>query len=198
MIKNRIIQVAHLLFAQNGINAVSMEQIATAAEVPAEIVNAEFGSKTELLDECLKQSAVEIETAIAAAQSLSQSVLETLILVMAVAFKEKSALSHAFHKDLNKYPNTRKHLAIFMLKIQNSCAGYFIKCMEEGYFNTNENQERMALIYMEEICSLATKYQYAMIKTLLKGICTPKGLNEAARIQTVIEIKINKISNLKK
>ncbi len=197
MIRDRIIQTAGSLFAQKGINSVSMEQIAERAGVSEKSLYAEFTGMADLLEECLNREITKIETAISTAQSVSQSVLETLILVMYVAFKEKSDFCTAFYEDLSKYPATRKHLAIFNMKIQNSCAGYFMKCMEEGFFVTNDNQERMALIYMEEICSLATKYQHTMIKTLIKGICTPKGLNEAARIQTVLEINVNRISNLK-
>lgn len=193
MIRNQIIQAAYNLFAQKGISAVSMEQIAMEAGVSEKSVHAEFTGMANLLDECLKQKAVKIENSLSIAQSISQSVLETLILVMHVAFKEKATLCNAFHKDLSRYSSTHKHLAIFNMKIQNRCVDYFMKCMEEGYFVSNENQERMAMIYMEEISNLASKYQHDMIQTLIKGICTPKGLDEAARIQTVLEVKINKI-----
>jgi hypothetical protein len=197
MIRNQIIQVADSLFAQKGISAVSMEQIAAEAGVSEKSVDAEFAGKVDLLEECMKQKTVKTETVISAVQYVSQSVLETLILVMHVAFEEKSVLCNAFYKDLNKYPSSHKHLAVFNMEIQNRCTGYFIKCVEEGYFISNENRERMAFIYMEEICNLASKYQHAMMRTLIKGICTPKGLDEAARIQTVLEIKIDKIKTIK-
>jgi Transcriptional regulator len=193
MIRNQIIQAAYSLFTQKGIDSVDIKQVATVAGVSVEDLKAEFDGKLRLLEECLKQKVSVIETAISTAQSISQSALETLILVMYVSFKEKSALCNAFDKDLNRYPSIRKQLAIFNMKIQNRCVDYFTKCIKDGYFVPNENQERMAMIYMEEICNLAAKYQHAMIQTLIKGICTPKGLNEAARIQTVLEMNINKI-----
>lgn len=197
MNRNQIIQTAGSLFAQKGITAVSIEQIAAEAGVSKKSVHTEFAGIANLLDEYLKQKAANIETAISTAQSVSQSVLETLILVMHVAFKEKSAFCDAFYKDLSKYPSTRKHLAVLNMKIQNCCVDYFMKCMEEGYFIPNENVERMAMIYMETIYNLSLKYQHPIIKTLIKGICTPKGLDEAARIQTILEIKINKIETIK-
>lgn len=197
MIRDRIIRTARSLFAQQGICAVSMGQIAREAGVPEKSVYAEFSGMADLLEECLNRETAKIETSVSAARLLSQTVLETLILVMYVAFKEKSEFCDAFYEDLGKYPGIRRRLAVFNLKIQSSCAGYFMKCMDEGYFTANENRERMALIYMEEICNLATQFQHAMIKTLIKGICTPKGLDEAARIQTVLATNIDKLSILK-
>jgi AcrR family transcriptional regulator len=196
MIRNQIIQAAESLFAEKGISKLNMEQIAIEAGLPREAVDMEFSSISNLLDECLKQRLVKVETTLSAVQSVSESVLEALILTLQKVFKEKSTFCDTFYSDLSKYPTACKQLAIFNMRTQNKCVNYFIKCIDEGYFINNGNQERMAMIYMEEISGLATKYQYAMIKTLLKGICTPIGLIEAKRIQEVIESKTNKIETI--
>lgn len=196
MIRNQIIQTAESLFAEKGISKLNMEQIAIETGLSREAIDMEFSSISNLLDECLKQRLVKVETALSTVQSVSESVLEALILTLQKVFKEKSAFCDAFYADLSKYPTTHNQLAIFNMKIQNKCVNHFMKCIDEGYFINNGNQERMAMIYMEEICGLATKYQYATIKTLLKGVCTPKGLIEARRIQEVIESKTSTIGTI--
>lgn len=196
MIRNQIIQAAGSLFTEKGISKLNMEQIAIEAGLPREAVDMEFSSISNLLDECLKQRLATVEITLSAVQSVSESVLEALILTLQKIFKEKSTFCDTFYSDLSKYPTACKQLAIFNMRTQNKCVNYFIKCIDEGYFINNGNQERMAMIYMEEINGLATKYQYAMIKTLLKGVCTPKGLIEAKRIQAVIESKTSKIETI--
>jgi AcrR family transcriptional regulator len=196
MIRNQITWTANTLFARKGINSVSMEQIAAAAGVHVEAVMREFNGMGDLVEECVKQNVAKIEKDVSTAQSISQSPLETLILVMFVCFKEKSNYCDAFYKDLGTYSTTNKQLGIYLLKNQDRCAEFFMKCMEEGYFVSHENKERMALIYMEEISNMASKYQHKMIRTLLRGICTDKGLIEAARIQTIIELKIKQIETI--
>lgn len=196
MIRIQIIQAAGSLFAEKGISKLNMEQIAKDAGVSREAVDMEFPSISNLLDECLKQRLATVEITLSAVQSVSESVLEALILTLQKVFKEKSTFCDTFYSDLSKYPTACKQLAIFNMRTQNKCVNYFMKCIDEGYFIDNGNQERMAMIYMEEINGLATKYQYAMIKTLLKGVCTPKGLIEARRIQEVIESKTRKIETI--
>lgn len=196
MIRIQIIQAAGSLFAEKGISKLNMEQIAKDAGVSREAVDMEFPSISNLLDECLKQRLATVEITLSAVQSVSESVLEALILTLQKVFKEKSTFCDTFYSDLSKYPTACKQLAIFNMRTQNKCVNYFMKCIDEGYFIDNGNQERMAMIYMEEINGLATKYQYAMIKTLLKGVCTPKGLIEARRIQEVIESKTRKIETV--
>jgi|LSQX01.3.fsa_nt_gb AcrR family transcriptional regulator len=196
MIRNQIIQAAGSLFAEKGINKLNMEQIAIEADLPREAVDMEFSSISNLLDECLKQKLAKVDAMLTVAHSISESAMEALILIMHNTFKEKSTFCDTFYSDLSKYPTACKQLAIFNMRTQNKCVNYFIKCIDEGYFINNGNQERMAMIYMEEINGLATKYQYAMIKTLLKGVCTPKGLIEARRIQEVIESKTSKIETI--
>ena len=196
MIRIQIIQAAGSLFAEKGISKLNMEQIAKDAGVSREAVDMEFPSISNLLDECLKQRLATVEITLSAVQSVSESVLEALILTLQKVFKEKTTFCDTFYSDLSKYPTACKQLAIFNMRTQNKCVNYFMKCIDEGYFIDNGNQERMAMIYMEEINGLATKYQYAMIKTLLKGVCTPKGLIEARRIQEVIESKTRKIETI--
>ena len=195
MIRTQIIQTAVNLFAQKGISAVSIEQIAAEMGISEKSIYMEFSEIEKVLDECINHKIDKITEAISTAQSISQSALEALILVLNVVLKEKSAFCNSFYTDLNKYPIIRKQLAIFNMQIQDKCGKYFVECIEEGYFISNENRERMALIYLAEISSLAAKYQHAMIKTLLKGICTSKGLDEASRIQAVLEIKKSKIES---
>ncbi len=196
MIRIQIIQAAGSLFSEKGISKLNMEQIAKDAGVSREAVDMEFSSISNLLDECLKQRLATVEITLSAVQSVSESVLEALILTLQKVFKEKSTFCDTFYSDLSKYPTACKQLAIYNMRTQNKCVNYFIKCINEGYFIDNGNQERMAMIYMEEINGLATKYQYAMIKTLLKGVCTPKGLIEARRIQEVIESKTREIETI--
>ncbi|NDV84005.1 TetR/AcrR family transcriptional regulator [Bacteroides sp. 51] len=196
MIRIQIIQAAGSLFAEKGISKLNMEQIAKDAGVSREAVDMEFPSISNLLDECLKQRLATVEITLSAVQSVSESVLEALILTLQKVFKEKSTFCDTFYSDLSKFPTACKQLAVFNMRTQNKCVNYFMKCIDEGYFINNGNQERMAMIYMEEINGLATKYQYAMIKTLLKGVCTPKGLIEARRIQEVIESKTRKIETI--
>lgn len=195
MIRTQIIQTAVNLFAQKGISAVSMEQIATEMGISEKSIYVEFPDIEKVLDECINHKINKMKEAVSTAQSISQSVLESLILVLNVVLKEKSAFCNNFYTDLNKYPTTRNQLAVFNMQIEDKCGKYFVECMEEGYFISSENRERMVLIYLAEINGLAAKYQHAMIKTLLKGICTPKGLDEARRIQAVIEIKKSKIES---
>jgi AcrR family transcriptional regulator len=170
-----------------------MNQIAGEIGISKKTIYASFKNKEQLLDECMKQEIEKVEIIISDTIKSSQSSLETLLLVGARVFKELAGFCPAFYKDLSRFPVAQECLMRFRLKFRDSNITYFRQCAEEGFFIPTANNDGMASIYVEEIGSLTPKHQRAMIQTLLREICTEKGIKELNRLNLTFAQTNNQI-----
>ena len=179
--------MASNLFSIHGIEKVKISQLTIAFGISEEQFFVNFESKSHLVDECLKQKINAIETKVPKIISCSQSSLESLICVSGLTFKELSFFCPAFYEDLRKYSTIQKRLEIFIQSIKNICNNELQKCREEELIDLNTNNESMIAIYLEEIRSMESKYQWEMMKLFLKGFCTEKGRTELNHIVICLE-----------
>lgn len=193
MVKKQIIRVAITLFAKKGIEAISLEDIATETGIPVKSIHTEFKNREKLIEECIKEEAVKIRASASAALFVSRTVLENLILVMYIVLQRRIFFQPVFYKDLNRYPVACKSLMAFNLNFQNYCMLYYQQSVEEGYIIPSDCNEHKLLIFTEITGGIASKCQYRMIQTLFNDICTQEGLAELSRIMTIIETNTNKI-----
>ena len=193
MNRSRILHEAKSLFAKEGINAVNMRRIAIEADVNEDDIYTEFEGIGQLLEISLHGEIERIENIISKIKSISDSAFETLVIVMCLSLKEVSGFCPAFYKEIKHYPSSCKYLTNYRLKFLDDCTTYFRQCIEEGYFKSIENPERMASFYIEEIGNLASKYQFSMIQMLMTDLCTLKGFGEMQRIMTVLATKKEQI-----
>lgn len=187
MEKKQIIRVAIILFAERGIEAVSSEDIATEAGIPVKSIYAEFNDKETLIEECIKEEAINIKSLASAILFTSETVLDNLILVMYIVLQRRTFFQPVFYRDLNRYPAACKLLMAFNLNFQNYCMLYYQQSAEQGYIIHNDCNEHKLLIFTEMIGGLTLKCQYGMIQTFFNGICTREGVAELNRIMTIIE-----------
>ncbi len=187
IVKNQFIEIANNLFLTQGINEVSISQLTNSPGVSEESFFINFESKAHLVDEFLKQKIELVESIITKILSNTQSPLESLICVSGLTFKEFSCFCPAFYKDLEKYPSIQMRLDIFVKNIKDLCNKEFQKCRQEGFFNSNTMNENAIAIYLEEIRSLEPKYQWSIMKVLLRGFCSEKGRKELNLIVNYLE-----------
>ncbi len=176
--KNKIIEAASILYAKDGIERVSMEQLAGNLNISEDIIYIYFKDKEELLLRCLghaaKKACLSEEEIIKEAKSIPEIILK----VSSDVFREFSTLSPAFYKDIRKFSRAVQFFSMVRAKFREKCTLYFIQGAEEGYFIPGLSYEPIASIFVEEISMLDFKYQHTSILAFIQGICTEKGLHE--------------------
>ena len=191
-LKTRIIETAMAAFAEKGVRAVKMDDVASALSISKRTLYEIYATKEVLLCEGLKLYAARREKDLAAMTKDCQNVMEILLTIYKRKIEESQHTSTMFYKDVVKYP-----MALQFLKEQNEHnrerSQQFIKRgIQEGYFRSDLDYElagRLFEILGKYIMDnqLYEKYSiqelfHNLVFVSLRGVCTEKGIIELDRI----------------
>ena len=191
-LKTRIIETAMAAFAEKGVRAVKMDDVASALSISKRTLYEIYATKEVLLCEGLKLYAARREKDLAAMTKDCQNVMEILLTIYKRKIEESQHTSTIFYKDVVKYP-----MALQFLKDQNEHnrerSQQFIKRgIQEGYFRSDLDYElagRLFEILGKYIMDnqLYEKYSiqelfHNLVFVSLRGVCTEKGIIELDRI----------------
>ena len=96
--RNKIVEVARVLFAEQGFEGTSVREIAKEAEVNLASVNYHFNNKENLFTEVLRQGYVECSTELRRYYDLNHPSLENILLYLFRYFIQKSHDLKCFFK----------------------------------------------------------------------------------------------------
>lgn len=180
--KERILQTAYMLYSKYGIKGVSMNQISRSLGISKATLYEEFGSKENLINACVEKSAEKVYAMILAIEEAAKSSMEALLMISNKVFHYYSSISPSFYKDLSHFLEANEKQASYKKKFYDRCLGYLQKGVEEGNYISSLDYEKTTALFIDQIGRLEVEYQIPMLVTFLRGICTPKGLEELNQI----------------
>jgi len=186
-----ILKTAMKAFAEKGIRAVKMDDIAESLSISKRTMYEIYATKEELLYEGVKayrerQKAKIIEL------SKGKDLMEILMKYYRIKVEESHTTSQAFYNDLVKYPRVLRYLNREKMHTRENLKKFFERGVYEGYFREDINYELAARLFdaigryvMEQ--RLYSQYSIEELFTSLsfvslRGLCTEKGIKKLERL----------------
>ena len=186
-----ILKTAMKAFAEKGIRAVKMDDIAESLAISKRTMYEIYATKEELLYEGVKAAREERKEKFMELGK-EKDLMEILLKVYHQRVEEANAVNPLFYDDLVKYPRVLRYLNHEMKNSREMMMQFFERGVEEGYFLKDNNYELAALLYdalsryiQEE--HLYKKYSMkdifrGMPLVLLRGLCTEKGIKKLEKL----------------
>ena len=182
-----ILKTAMEAFAEKGIRAVKMDDIAEKLTISKRTMYEIYATKEELLYEGVK-AIHERQKAKIAELSKHKDLMEILVKYYRIRVEESHGTSQAFYNDLIKYPRVLRYLNREKMHTRENLLKFFERGVYEGYFRDDINYELAARLFdaigryvMEQ--RLYSQYSIEELFTSLsfvslRGLCTEKGLQK--------------------
>ncbi len=186
-----ILNTAMKAFAEKGIRAVKMDDIAESLTISKRTMYELYATKEELLYEGVKAYR-ERQKAKIAELGKCKDLMEILMKYYRIKVEEGHSTSQAFYNDLIKYPRVLRYLNREKMHTRENLLKFFERGVYEGYFRDDINYELAARLFdaigryvMEQ--RLYSQYSIEELFTSLsfvslRGLCTEKGLQKLDRL----------------
>ena len=186
-----ILNTAMKAFAEKGIRAVKMDDIAESLTISKRTMYELYATKEELLYEGVKAYR-ERQKAKIAELGKCKDLMEILMKYYRIKVEEGHSTSQAFYNDLIKYPRVLRYLNREKMHTRENLLKFFERGVYEGYFRDDINYELAARLFdaigryvMEQ--RLYSQYSIEELFTSLsfvslRGLCTEKGLQKLERL----------------
>jgi len=178
MTKERILETATELYSQYGVKSVTMHQIAQQLGISKKTIYNEFSDKEELLDSCLYREVHQLQRMVQKAERQAEDSMESILIISADLFSHFSTYCPAFYKDLRHYPGASEYLTSFFGALRDRFVFLFREGVMEGNFLPDKNYEYIASLFTEQVGRVGEKFQWTILTTLLRGVCTEKGIEK--------------------
>ena len=186
-----ILKTAMKAFAEKGIRAVKMDDIAEMLAISKRTMYELYATKEELLYEGVK-TYHERQKAKLAELAKCKDLMEILVKYYRIRVEESHNTSQAFYNDLIKYPRVLRFLNREKMHSRENLLKFFERGVLEGYFRDDINYELAARLFdavgryvMEQ--RLYNQYTIEELFTSmsfvsLRGLCTEKGIKKLERL----------------
>lgn len=187
-IRERAIETTSEIVLKCGNLSVRMDDVAQELSVSKRTLYEIFGSKEELLVECMKRHIARMSKIIADEMGREEDVLTVFIKHLEVLIAESRERDHNKFEDMDKYPKLKKlfheHLADMACRMR----GFMELGVRQGVFRDDLNMD----VLMKSLSAMGTmankesesgQFRYdelidGTIVVLLRGIATPKGMEK--------------------
>ena len=187
-IRERAIETTSDIVLKCGNLSVRMDDVAQELSVSKRTLYEIFGSKEELLVECMKRHIARMSKIIADEMGREEDVLTVFIKHLEVLIAESRERDHNKFEDIDKYPKLKKlfheHLADMACRMR----GFMELGVRQGVFRDDLNMD----VLMKSFSAMGTmankesesgQFRYdelidGTIVVLLRGIATPKGMEK--------------------
>ena len=208
--EEHIIAGARKIFVQKGIKTLTMDQIAKELRVSKKTIYVFFRNREMLLNKAMEDYVMEERNAIHRIIENVQNPIQEFFEIIGRKVAILKKLNVRFYKELESYPKAlsilNNHLWGFILKTLNE---NIVNGQKTGVYLDDLNPELIARIHLSKALSYINpdlfppdKYSFAEVvmsdsSTLMRGICTDKGLNEMKNIHYAFKAKIEQLANQK-
>jgi len=187
-IRERAIETTSGIILTSGDLSVRMNDVAQELSVSKRTLYEIFGSKEELLVECMKRHIARMSKMIADEMGREEDVLTVFIKHLEVLIAESRERDHNKFEDMDKYPKLKKlfheHLADMACRMRS----FMELGVRQGVFRDDLNMD----VLMKSFSAMGTMankesesglFRYdelidGTIVVLLRGIATPKGMEK--------------------
>lgn len=173
-----MLSTASQLYSRYGIKSVSMDQLANELRVSKKTLYFEFGSKDELVCECLEYEFSRIVKFAQKVRSESTCALEAILGICMGISNHLSAVCPAFFKDMDRYIDAARALDMHKESLREYSNELIQKGIEEGDIIKEIDFNVIASILIEQTPHMKSIHSTQITMTLLRGICTPQGIGK--------------------
>lgn len=193
-LKERILETAMNSFAERGIKAVKMDDIANSLSVSKRTLYEIYTNKEDLLFEGIKQFHRQKREELKRILDESSNVMDVILAVYRQKAEEFRQTNPVLYADIVKYPRIVRYLEENKNQNHDQFYGFMQRGVEEGYFRKDVNYEIISHMF-EALSSymfserLYQKYSFEdlflnLLFVTLRGFCTNKGIE---KLDTFIE-----------
>ncbi len=186
-LREQILQTAMEAFAEKGIRAVKMDNIARRLSISKRTLYEVYEKKEDLLFEGIKKYKAQNDDEIRA-YAESHNVLDLIVKVYYMKIEEFRAINPLFYTDLAKYPRVVEFLEEDKRTSRSKVVEFFERGIKEGYFRDSVNYEMIPHLF-DGLGLYIMKHQlyreYSikqifdnMLLVALRGFCTERGISE--------------------
>lgn len=177
MNRELILKTTINLYAHYGIKGVSMGQIAGALRISKKTLYAEFGSKEELLCDCLEYEKNRVVKILQSTETSINNPVETIIMMINNLFQYKFYFCPAFHKDILRFRKATVKIENSFGKLEERYNAYFEQGKQEGYFIPDNDYGTISYMLVELLSVIKSSNRSILVYTFLRGLCTDKGMD---------------------
>lgn len=184
-IKEKIVHAAMCSFAQRGIKAVKMDDIAAELSVSKRTLYELFTDKENLLFEGVRMYHAQKQREMEELTRQGDNVMTIILDIYMLKLKELSVTSPLFYRDLVKYPKILAYIRRDKEKNRDRFLEFMQRGVDEGYFRSETNYDLIAHLF-DAIGSYMMEHLFEyygfeelfvnMIFVPLRGFCTEKGV----------------------
>jgi len=186
-LKEKILNKAMTLFAENGIKAVKMDDIARSLGISKRTLYEIYDNKEVLLFEGIKTYMQLREQQMADFSNTNKNVMDIILHVYSLKVGEFSRTNPKFYDDIVRYPQVLDFLKKNKEKNRKQLSDFLVRGTEEGYFREDVDHEMVALLFdavgqlvVEKRLFLRFSVEEVFNNFMfisLRGICTRKGID---------------------
>lgn len=185
-LKTQILQSAMKLFAQHGIRAVKMDDVASSLAISKRTLYEIFENKELLLFEGIKfyhhMRGEQIKQIVAGCDN----VMEIMLKIYQMKVEQFRKTNPAFYSDIKRYPSVLQYLEQESVKSRSKFILFVERGIREGYFRPELNYELVGRLFdvMGRHIMEAQLYRDYSIEDIfksyifisLRGFCTDRGV----------------------
>lgn len=185
-LRNKVLDTAMTLFANRGVRAVKMDDIANSLQISKRTLYELYDNKELLLLEGLKTSLERRTAELKVMTSSMDNVMDVILFVFEKKVEEFNATDPSFYDDIVRYPKVLDFFEKDKQQNQRQMVDFMLRGVEQGYFRECINYELIATMFeqLHKIIMANRLYvTYSMQEILtgiifvfLRGVCTDKGI----------------------
>ena len=187
-LRDRILDTAVMLFAERGIRAVRMDDVAHALSISKRTLYELYDNKEQVLFEGIKKYRVRRHEEFMQAVERSEDVMDIILYFYRSRMEEFQKVNPNFYSDLARYPEILASFERERADQHRQFMAFMERGINEGYFRSDLNYDLIGRVfealgrYMMEN-ELYRSYSMEelfrnMIFVSLRGFCTKKGVDK--------------------
>lgn len=187
-LKSVILPVAMKAFRLHGIKAVKMDDLAASLKISKRTLYETYSNKNELFLDAMNHIVEENHRRMENFAKSSDNVMDILIEFFRMQIEMYSTTNPQFFSDVQRSPELMEYLKKLHEKSGHSGEAFCQRGVEEGYFRSDVNYELLMRVGREvsQMTRVNPEYRkydmsdffYSYVCTILRGVCTDKGLKK--------------------
>lgn len=186
LLKGRILETAMKAFAERGVKAVRMDDVAQMLGISKRTLYEIYRDKEELLYQGVMHFDQEAKKSMNAFIQQASSVMDIILEAYQRRVLRTGTVNPLFYEDIQKYPKVTDYLNKEREHAYDQFLGFLQRGVREGYFRDDINYELVAQMFNAINTFVMTQHllsRYSiqqvfanMLLIPLRGFCTKKGL----------------------
>ena len=186
LLKGRILETAMKAFAERGVKAVRMDDVAQMLGISKRTLYEIYRDKEELLYQGVLHFDQEAKKSMNAFIQQASSVMDIILEAYQRRVLRTGTVNPLFYEDIQKYPKVTDYLIKEREHAYDQFLGFLQRGVREGYFRDDINYELVAQMFNAINTFVMTQHllsRYSiqqvfanMLLIPLRGFCTKKGL----------------------